>query len=154
MSTNRFIAAGTVANKIPKLAINVTRLYVSVVILSTKDNAKLLQLLKSGFKRTINWNKYLSKVTTQRQHQYSDYLINPTFQGVDRLFLSSEDNATNYNQYFLPALEIKDWNVVVDKQNFSDQPVKNGLRTYDNNRKIATGLEDDYTMVITRLFLF
>ena len=96
------------ANKIPKLAINVTRLYVSVVILSTKDNAKLLQLLKSGFKRTINWNKYLSKVTIQRQHQYSDYLINPTFQGVDRLILSSEDNATTYNQYFLPALEIKD----------------------------------------------
>ena len=43
---------------------------------------------------------------------------------------------------------------MVDKQNFSDQPVKNGLRTYDNNRKIETGLEDDYTMVITRLFLF
>ena len=43
---------------------------------------------------------------------------------------------------------------MVDKQNFSDQPVKNRLRTYDNNRKIATGLEDDYTMVITRLFLF
>ena len=38
-----------------------TKLYVPVVTLSTKENAKLLQQLKSGFKRVINWNKYLSK---------------------------------------------------------------------------------------------
>ena len=41
-----------------KLAITETKLYVSVVTLSTQDNAKLLQQFKSGFKRTINWNKY------------------------------------------------------------------------------------------------
>ena len=39
-------------------AITDTTLYVPVVTLSTQDNAKLLQQLKSGFKRTINWNKY------------------------------------------------------------------------------------------------
>ena len=44
-----------------KLAITETKLYVSVVTLSTQDNAKLLQQLKSGFKRTINWNKYESE---------------------------------------------------------------------------------------------
>ena len=41
-----------------KFAITETKLYVLVVTLSTQDNAKLLQQLKSGFKRTINWNKY------------------------------------------------------------------------------------------------
>ena len=41
-----------------KFAITETKLYVSVVTLSTQDNAKLLQQFKSGFKRTINWNKY------------------------------------------------------------------------------------------------
>ena len=41
-----------------------TKLYVMVVTLSTKDNAKLLQQLKSGFKRTINWNKYESNIKT------------------------------------------------------------------------------------------
>ena len=47
-----------------KFAITETKLYVPVVTLSTQDNAKLLQQLKSGFKRTINWSKYESSVKT------------------------------------------------------------------------------------------
>ena len=46
-----------------------TKPYVPVVTLSTKDNAKLPEQLKSGFKRTINWNKYQPKVSTQIQNQ-------------------------------------------------------------------------------------
>ena len=49
-----------------KFAITDTRLYVPVVTLSTKENTKLLQQLKSGFKRVINWNKYLSKPELMR----------------------------------------------------------------------------------------
>ena len=49
-----------------------TKFYVPVVTLSTQDNAKLLQQLKSGFKRTINWNNYQTKVSTERQNQYLD----------------------------------------------------------------------------------
>ena len=48
-----------------KLAITDTKLYVLMVTLSTQDNSKLFQQLKSGFKRTINWNKYQSKVLTE-----------------------------------------------------------------------------------------
>ena len=72
-----------------------TKLYFLVVTLLTQDNAKLLQQLKSGFIRTIHWNKYQSKVTIQRQNQYLIFLINPSFQGVSRLFvLSLEDRRT------------------------------------------------------------
>ena len=53
-----------------KFAITETKLYVSVVTLSTQDNAKLLQQLKSGFKRTINWNKYESSIKTFAQNRY------------------------------------------------------------------------------------
>ena len=53
-----------------KFAITETKLYVSVVTLSTKDNAKLLQQLKSGFKRIINWNKYESDIKTYAQNRY------------------------------------------------------------------------------------
>ena len=53
-----------------KFAITETKLYVPVVTLSTKDNAKLLQQLKSGFKRTINWNKYESSVKTFAKNRY------------------------------------------------------------------------------------
>ena len=69
-----------------KFKITETKLYVPVVTLSTQDNAKLLQQLKSGFKRTINWNKYQSKVSTEPQNQYLDFLIIPSFQGAKRFF--------------------------------------------------------------------
>ena len=49
------------ANQIPIFTITERNFYVSVVTLSTEDNAKLLPQLKLGFKRTISWNKYLSK---------------------------------------------------------------------------------------------
>ena len=55
-------------------------IYVPVVNLSTQDNAKLLEQLKSGLKRKIDWNKYQSKVSTEGPNQYLDYLINPSFQ--------------------------------------------------------------------------
>ena len=55
------------------------KLYVPVITLSTQDNAKLLKKLKSGFKRTINWNKYQSKMSTERQNNYLDYSIDPSF---------------------------------------------------------------------------
>ena len=60
---------------------------VLVVTLSTKDNLELLQQFKSGFKRTINWDKYQSKVTTQIPNPYLDYLIDSSFQEVNRLFV-------------------------------------------------------------------
>ena len=45
-----------------KFEITETKLYVPVVTLSTEDNAKLLQQLKSNFKRKITWNKYESSI--------------------------------------------------------------------------------------------
>ena len=67
-------------------------LYVPVVTLSTQDNAKLLEQLKSGFKRTISWNKYQPKVATEIQNQYLDLLIKWSFQGVNRLFVLLFEN--------------------------------------------------------------
>ena len=73
------------ANEETKLKITDTELYVPCVTLSIQDNAKLLEQLKSGFKRTIDWNKYQTKVLIERQNQYLDYLIEPRFHGVNRL---------------------------------------------------------------------
>ena len=65
-SANCFIRDAPVENQIPTFAITDTKPLVPVATLSTQDNnAKLLQQLKLSFKRTINWNKYLSKVTVQ-----------------------------------------------------------------------------------------
>ena len=69
------------------------------------------------------------------------------FHGVNRLFvLSFENNAhrTGPTVYFPPKVEIRDYNVMIDVQNFFDQLVKNDLRTYDNIRKMMIGQGDDY----------
>ena len=80
-----------------KFAITETKLYVPVVPLSTQDNTKLLQQLQSGFKRTINWNKYESSIKIFEQNKYFNYLINLSFQGVNRLFALFFKNDTEKN---------------------------------------------------------
>ena len=64
-SAKFFLVDASIIGQEPTFTITDTKLYVPVVALSTQDNAKLLQRLKSGFKRTINWSKYQSKVTVQ-----------------------------------------------------------------------------------------
>ena len=56
-----------------------------------------------------------------------------------------EDGQEGQRQYYVPNMDIKDYNVVIDGKNFFDHPIKNDLKTYDNIRKIATGQDDDYT---------
>ena len=135
-----------------KFSITETKLYVPVVTLSTQDNAKLLQQLKFGFKRTINWNKYESNVKTFAQNRYLKYLINPSFQEVNRRFVLSFENEyqrKSHLTYYLPNVEIKDYNVMIDGRNFFDQPIASRSKTYirisENIRKIATGQGDHYT---------
>ena len=123
-----------------KFAITEKKLFVPVVILSTQDNAKLLQQLKFGFKRTINWNKYESNIKTFAQNRYLNYLTNPSFQGVNRLFVLSfenENDRTSHSTYYLPKVEIKDYNVMIDGKNVFDQPINSMTKTYENIRKIA-----------------
>ena len=111
-----------------KFEITETKLYVPVVTLSAQDNAKLLQQLKSGFKRTINWNEYKSSIKTFAQNRYLNHLINPSFQGVNRLFVLSfenENDRTSHSTYYLPKVEIKYYNVIIDGKNVFDQPINN-----------------------------
>ena len=125
-----------------------TKRNVPVVTLSTKENAKLLQQLKLGFKRVINWNKYLSKPELLRRNPNLNYLTEASFQGVNSLFiLAFEKDAqrTSHSGYCLPNVEIKSYNIVINEENLFDQPIKNKKITYDNIRKIATGYADDYT---------
>ena len=61
-------------------------------------------------------------------NQYLDYLIGPSFQGVNRLFVlsfRSEAQRASHKEYYLLAVEIKNCNVMIDGQNFFDQPVRN-----------------------------
>ena len=109
----------------------------------TKQTRK--NVADTTFKRTINWNRYQPKVSPERANQYLDFLIDTSFQGVNRLFvLSFEDEAqrTSYKRYYLPIIKIKKY-VLIDGQKFFDQLVRNNLITYDNIGKIATGQGGD-----------
>ena len=116
--------------------------------LSTQDNAKLLQQLKSRFKSVINWKKYLSKPELLAQNPNLNHLVEPSLQGVNRLFVLAFENDTQRTSakgYYLSNVEIKNYNVMINGENFFDQPIKNDKVTYENFRKNCTGFGDDYT---------
>ena len=141
------LIATTIPNQNRTFAITDTKLYVPVVTLSTQENTKFLQQLTSGFKRVINWNKYLSKPDLLAQNPNLNHLVEPSFQGVNRLFVlafENDDNRTSSDLYYLPTIEMKDYNMI-NGENFFDQPIKNNKVTYENISKIATGQGDDYT---------
>ena len=123
----------TVANNPPtrlEFHIKDTKLYLPVVSLSKENDIKLLEQLKSGFKRTIKWNKYRSQMTIQPQNNNLNYLIDPTFTNVNRLFVLSferieENNVKknyrdSFSYYYVPKVQIKDFNVLIDGKSFFD----------------------------------
>ena len=82
----------TAANNQPtgiEFQIKDTKLYVPFVTLSKENDTKLLEKLKSGFKKTIKWNKYKSQMTIQNNNSNLNYLTDPTFTNVNRLFVLS-----------------------------------------------------------------
>ena len=109
------------------LAINDCKLYIPVVTLSKDDEIKLLTNLKSGFKREIIWNKYRSQMTTEAINNNLNILIDPTFTNVNRLFVlayQNVDDRQSYDEFYLPKVMIKDYNVIIDKLAFFDLPIK------------------------------
>ena len=121
-------------------------MYVPVVTLSAEDDNNFLEQLKLGFKRTIKWNKYRSEMTNQTKNNNLNYLIDPTFTKVNRLFVLSfenENDRTSFSKYYVPNVQIKDFNVLIDGKSFFDMPIKNEEETYE--QIIEMGRNNDYT---------
>ena len=101
-----------------------TKLFVPVATLSKENDTKLLEQLKSGFKRTRKWNKYRSQMNIQLQKNNLNYLIDATFTNVNRLFVLSftrtnaGDGRDSFSDYYVPNVEIKDFNVLIDGKKF------------------------------------
>ena len=147
-SRNCLIIYTEANDQVPTFKITETNLYVSILTLSTQDNVKLLRQLKSGFKTTISWNKYLAKSELLAQNSNLNHLMEPIFQRVYRLFVlafENDEQRTSNKRYYIPNVEIKDYNVMIDGNTFFDQPIKTIIKTYENIRKITIGQGDDYT---------
>ena len=105
-----------------------TKLYVPVVTISKENDIKFLEQLKLGFKRTVKWNKYRSQMTVQNNNNNLNYLIDPTFTNVNRLFVLSferieennvkKDHRDSSSHYYVPNVEKNDFNVLIDGQKF------------------------------------
>ena len=72
-------------------------------------------------------------------------MVEPSFHGVNRLFILTFENDTSTKGYYLPNLELKDNNIMIDGKNFFDQPIKDNKETYENIRKTASSQGYDYT---------
>ena len=123
-----------------------------MVTLSAENDNKLLEQLKSGSKR--KWNKHMSQMSNQNKNKNLNYLIDPTFGNVNRLFVLSfekEDDRTSYYKYYVPSVEIKDYNVLIDGNAFFEVPVKNLEETYENIIQIT---DSYYTVVTTQEVIY
>ena len=147
-SVSCVIVSTDVANQNATFAITDTKLYVPVITLSQQDNKKLLEQLQSGFKRVVSWNKCLSKPQLLSQNPNLNHLIEPSFQEINRRFALAFENGTQRTSskgYYLLNVETKNYNVMINGENFFDQPIKDNKVTYENIRKIATAKGDYYT---------
>ena len=131
-----------------KFKITDCKLYVPVVTLSAENDKKLLEQLKSGFRRSIKWNKYMPQMSNENKNNNLNYLTDTTFSNVNRLFVLSfenEDDRPSYYKYYVPSVEIKDYNVFIDGNAFFELPIKDIEETYEKIIQIA-----DYSDYYTR----
>ena len=130
-------------------------MYVPIVTLSSKDYAKLEKLLGGGFSRHVYWYEYQTKIETRNldNSNLRRFPLDASFQGVRTLFVLVFDNTgsgakkverNSHTKYFLPRVNITNYNVLIDGRNFYDQPINDRIKQYDKIRKIATGQGDDY----------
>ena len=106
--------------------INNAKLYFPVVTLSINDNIEFLENIKQGRKRITSWSKSRSEITTQPKNNNLDYLIDPTFRSINRLFVLSFKNGNDnlrrdsFDLYCMALVEIKYFNALIDNKPFFD----------------------------------
>ena len=116
-------------NRETTFQITSTKLYVPTATLSTKDNVNLKKRLNEGFKRSVYWNEYKSKIETKEEdaNNPTRFPLDLSFQGVNRFFVLAFDDTNNgankvlrdsHRKYFLPRVNITNYNVLIDGRNF------------------------------------
>ena len=133
--------------------INDTKMYVPVVTLSKEDNKDFNEQQNKGFQISIYWNEYKTKETNENADANVFKYINldSSFQGVNRLFVVAYNRAnhqptTNGQQkYYLPRIDLKKYNVIIDGRNFDDNPSESDIEKYRELKKVMIGKGEDYT---------
>ena len=111
--------------------INDTKLYVPVVTLSKEDNKDFIEQQNKDFQRSIYWNEYKTKEKNEdaANNVFKDINLDPSFQGVNRLFLmaylrgGNNPDRNNQRKYYLRRSDLNKYNVIIDGRNFYDNPI-------------------------------
>ena len=108
-----------------------TKLYVPAVAFSIKENIKFLENIKEGFKTTISWNEYRAEITTQHKNNNLNYMTDTTCKNINWLFVLSFKKWRQwswkrfFNKYYMPLVEIKNYNALLDNKLLFNRLVKN-----------------------------
>ena len=122
--------------------------------MSKEDNKDFIEQQNKGFQRSIYWNEYKTKEQTENADANAVKYINldPSFQGVNRLFLMTYSRADNnqatrngQQRYYLPRIDLRKYNVIIDGRNFYDNPIESDIEKYRELKKVKIGKGEDYT---------
>ena len=153
LSTDNDVAAPNLDNN-PVFIISDTKLYVPVVILSKEDDKGFIEQQNKGFQRSIYWNEYKTKEQDEvaNANAFKYISLDPSFQGVKRLFVMAYDNANanrstrnGRTRYYLPTIDLNKYNVIIDGRNFYDNPIESDIEKYRELKKVMIGKGEDYT---------
>ena len=133
--------------------INDTKIYVPVVTLSEEDNKDFIEQQNKSFQRSIYWNEYKTKEINENADANVFKYINldPSFQGVNRLFVlaynrvDGQPTRNGQRKYYLPRIDLKKYNVIIDGRNFYDNPIEGDIEKYRELKKLMIGKGEDYT---------
>ena len=121
--------------------------------MSKEDNKDFINEQNKGFQRSIYWNEYKTK--EKEENGAADVFkyinLDPSFQGVNRLFVMAYSNVANQpgrnsqQKYYLPRIDLNKYNVIIDGRNFYDNPIKSNIEKYRELKKVMIGKGEDYT---------
>ena len=125
-----------------------------LLLFQKKDNKYFIEQQIKGFQRSIYWNEYKTKELTEdadaNAAKYNN--LDPSFQGVNRLFVMSYSRADNNQptrngrkKYYLPRIDLNKYNVIINGRNFYDNPIEHDIEKYKELKKVMIGKGEDYT---------
>ena len=129
-------------------------MYVPVVTLSKEDNKDFIEQQNKGLQRSIYWNEYKIKEQTENADANSPKYISldPSFQGANRSFIMAynrvdgQPTRNGQRKYYLPRIDLNKYNVIIDGQNFYDNPIESDIEKHRELKKVMIGKGEDYTI--------
>ena len=120
------------------------------------NNNDFIEQQNKDFQRSIYWNEYKTKKQTVDSDNNNANIVryislDPSFQGVNRLFamaysrLANQPTRYNRRKYYLPRIDLNKYNVIIDRRNFYDNPIKSDIEKYRELKKVMIGKGEDYT---------